>query len=147
MECYNWQWTNVIPLLQTKTADTAHTGIFASNTRPLSRFLGGAWGRGYIEPSQRFQLPGYRYYSLLTSATRNAYLSPLHVGVPRPRSSFCDCWGSSYSHAWCSILGDPVLHHALSVGTGQPVCHPGGAHHCAPRQQTYTKDTQGNPRG
>ena len=45
-ECYNWQWTNVIPLLQTKTADTAHTGIFASNTRPLSRFLGGAWGRG-----------------------------------------------------------------------------------------------------
>ena len=37
----------MIPLLQTKTADTAHTGIFASNTRPLSRFLGGAWGRGY----------------------------------------------------------------------------------------------------
>ena len=36
----------MIPLLQTKTADTAHTGIFASN-RPLSRFLGGAWGRGY----------------------------------------------------------------------------------------------------
>ena len=31
----------MIPLLQTKTADTAHTGIFASNTRPLSRFLGG----------------------------------------------------------------------------------------------------------
>ena len=29
---------NVIPLLQTKTADTAHTGIFASDTRPLSRF-------------------------------------------------------------------------------------------------------------
>ena len=32
---------NVIPLLQTKTADTTHTGIFASNTRPLSQFLGG----------------------------------------------------------------------------------------------------------
>ena len=31
---------NVIPLLQTKTADTTHTGIFASNTRPLSQFLG-----------------------------------------------------------------------------------------------------------
>ena len=34
----------MIPLLQTKTADTAHTGIFASDTRPLSRVLGGAWG-------------------------------------------------------------------------------------------------------
>ena len=34
------KWTNVIPLLQTKTADTAHTGIFASDTRPLSRFFG-----------------------------------------------------------------------------------------------------------
>ena len=32
MECYNWQWTNVIPLLQMKTADTAHMGIFASIT-------------------------------------------------------------------------------------------------------------------
>ena len=32
----------MIPLLQTKTADTAHTGIFASNIRPLSRFFGGA---------------------------------------------------------------------------------------------------------
>ena len=42
----NWQWTNVIPLLQTKTADTAHTGIFASVTRPSPQFLGGAWGRG-----------------------------------------------------------------------------------------------------
>ena len=51
MECYNWQWTNAIPLLQTNTADTAHTGIFASNTRPLSRFLGGAWGRGYHQHS------------------------------------------------------------------------------------------------
>ena len=34
----------MIPLLQTKTA---HAGIFASNTWPLSRYLGGAWGRGY----------------------------------------------------------------------------------------------------
>ena len=41
----------MIPLLQTKTADTAHTGIFASNTRPLSRVLGGAWGRA--TPDQR----------------------------------------------------------------------------------------------
>ena len=31
----------MIPLLQTKTADAAHTGIFASNTRPLS-----GWGLG-----------------------------------------------------------------------------------------------------
>ena len=23
----NWQWTNAIPLLHTKTADTAHTGM------------------------------------------------------------------------------------------------------------------------
>ena len=37
----------MIPLLQRKTADTAHTGIFVSVTRPLSQFLGGAWGRGY----------------------------------------------------------------------------------------------------
>ena len=47
-ECYNCQWTNVIPLLQTKTADIAHTGICASDTRPLSRFLGGAWEWGYV---------------------------------------------------------------------------------------------------
>ena len=33
----------MIPLLQMKTADTAHTGIFVSDTRPLSRFLGGAF--------------------------------------------------------------------------------------------------------
>ena len=46
-ECSNRQWTNMIPLLQTKTADTAHTGIFASVTRPLSNFLGGALGQGY----------------------------------------------------------------------------------------------------
>ena len=32
---------NVIPLLQTKTADTAHTGIFASVTRPFSYFWPG----------------------------------------------------------------------------------------------------------
>ena len=38
-ESYNWQWMKIIPLLQTKTTDTAHTGIFASNTRPLSRFF------------------------------------------------------------------------------------------------------------
>ena len=30
----------MICLLQTKTADIAHTGIFASVTRPLSRFFG-----------------------------------------------------------------------------------------------------------
>ena len=34
----------MIPLLQTKTADTAHTEIFASVTRPLSLFFG--WGLG-----------------------------------------------------------------------------------------------------
>ena len=33
-----------IPLLQTKTADAAHTGIFESVTRPLD-VLGGAWGQ------------------------------------------------------------------------------------------------------
>ena len=33
----------MIPLLQTKTADTAHMGIFVSDTRPLSQFLGGAF--------------------------------------------------------------------------------------------------------
>ena len=38
----------MIHLLQTKTADTAHMGIFASVTRPLSWFLGGTWGRGYL---------------------------------------------------------------------------------------------------
>ena len=37
---------DVIPLLQTKTADTAHMGIFASVTRPSPQFLGGAWGWG-----------------------------------------------------------------------------------------------------
>ena len=30
----------MIPLLQTKTADTAHMGIFANDTGLLSRFLG-----------------------------------------------------------------------------------------------------------
>ena len=34
----NWKWMNVIPLLQTKTADTAHTRIFASVTTPFSHF-------------------------------------------------------------------------------------------------------------
>ena len=29
----------MIPLLQTKTADTAHTGIFASETSPFSDFI------------------------------------------------------------------------------------------------------------
>ena len=33
----------MIPLLQTKTGDTPHMGIFANNTRLLSRLLGGAW--------------------------------------------------------------------------------------------------------
>ena len=28
----------MIPLLQTKTTDTAHTGIFASDTRPFPNF-------------------------------------------------------------------------------------------------------------
>ena len=37
----NWQWMNVIPLLQTKTADTAHVGIFASVTRPSPQFWAG----------------------------------------------------------------------------------------------------------
>ena len=32
----------MIPLLQMKTADTAHTGIFASNTRPPFPIFG--WG-------------------------------------------------------------------------------------------------------
>ena len=40
---------DMIPLLQTKTADTACTGIFASDTNPLSQCLGGTWGRGYEE--------------------------------------------------------------------------------------------------
>ena len=31
-------WTNVIPLLQTKTADTVHTGIFSSDTKPFPDF-------------------------------------------------------------------------------------------------------------
>ena len=31
----------MIPLLQMKTADTAHTGILASNTRPLFDFWAG----------------------------------------------------------------------------------------------------------
>ena len=31
----------MIPLLQMKTADAAHMGIFASVTRPFSQFLAG----------------------------------------------------------------------------------------------------------
>ena len=39
----------MIPLLQMKTADTAHKGIFTSVTmQALFPFLGGAWGRGYM---------------------------------------------------------------------------------------------------
>ena len=34
--------SRMIPLLQTKTADTAHTLIFVSVTRPFSPFLGRA---------------------------------------------------------------------------------------------------------
>ena len=43
----------MIPLLldQTKTADTAHKGIFESDIRPLSRFLGGGPGDDAIPES------------------------------------------------------------------------------------------------
>ena len=41
-ECSNRYWANVIPLLQMKTADIAHTGIFASVTRPFSHFWAGS---------------------------------------------------------------------------------------------------------
>ena len=41
IECSNWQWTNVIPLLQTKTAATAYTEIFVSVTGPFSHFWAG----------------------------------------------------------------------------------------------------------
>ena len=41
MQVGHWQWTNVILLLITKAADTAHTAIFASDTRPLSDFWAG----------------------------------------------------------------------------------------------------------
>ena len=34
----------MIPLLNMKTADTAHMGIFASDTSPVSQFFG--WGLG-----------------------------------------------------------------------------------------------------
>ena len=37
-EFSNWQWTNVISLLQMKTADTAHMEICASVTRPFSQW-------------------------------------------------------------------------------------------------------------
>ena len=63
----------MIPLLQTKTADTAHTGIFASNTRPLSRFLGGAWGRGY--------------------STTGSLASPTHMGGDQCQNRGCDLEG------------------------------------------------------
>ena len=41
----------MIPLLKTKIADTAQTGIFASVTKPFSQFLGGAWGEAKTEMS------------------------------------------------------------------------------------------------
>ena len=41
-EFSNWYLTNVIHLLQMKTADTAHKGNFASVTRPFSDFSRGA---------------------------------------------------------------------------------------------------------
>ena len=37
-ECYNWQWTNVIPLLQTKTADTAHREYLQVTPGPFPDF-------------------------------------------------------------------------------------------------------------
>ena len=40
-ECSIWYWTNVIPLLQMKTADTAHMQIFASGTGPFPNFWAG----------------------------------------------------------------------------------------------------------
>ena len=39
----NWQWTNVIPLLQMKTADTAHTG--KCNPVPFPNFWAGPGDR------------------------------------------------------------------------------------------------------
>ena len=59
----------MIPLLQTKTADTAHMGIFASDIRPLSRFLGGAWGRGYV-CTVVLRKRAHGRYTLLCAQTR-----------------------------------------------------------------------------
>ena len=58
MECYNWQWNVIIGNGQTwflyskQTLLTQHIQEFLQVTpRPLSRFLGGAWGRGYHQHS------------------------------------------------------------------------------------------------
>ena len=48
--CNNWQWMNMIPLLQTKTADTAHTGIFVNVTRPFSHLWAGPGNEARGEP-------------------------------------------------------------------------------------------------
>ena len=47
----------MIPLLQTKTADTVHTGIFASVTRPLSQFLGGPGDEAILSKMYRTDAP------------------------------------------------------------------------------------------
>ena len=48
--CNNWQWMNMIPLLQTKTADTAHVGIFVNVTRPFSHLWAGPGNEARGEP-------------------------------------------------------------------------------------------------
>ena len=84
----------MIPLLQTKTADTAHTGIFASNTRPLSRFLGGAWGRGYSFGSLAGWGCGHtklEHRACVYLMIASSLLLASFPGLPRFRSSVSVC--------------------------------------------------------
>ena len=74
----------MIPLLQTKTADTAHMGIFASDIRPLSRFLGGAWGRGYVCTVVLRKRPmGGTHYFVLRQGGGRILVTSLHFTMKK----------------------------------------------------------------
>ena len=53
----NWQWTNLIPLLQVKTANAAHMRIFASVTRPFPQFWAGPENEASLNPPESVEIP------------------------------------------------------------------------------------------
>ena len=75
----------MIPLLQTKTADTAHTGIFASVTRPVPNFWVGPGDGGENsklnhapwKPSLYQPSPQQQEFILLASLKSVPFLWPL----------------------------------------------------------------------
>ena len=64
----------MIPLLQTKTADTAHTGIFASVTRPSPQFYG----------TDRNGTEQFRHIIVRNGTGSNAHTTAKYIAIKLP---------------------------------------------------------------